>query len=82
MIKMYDIDSPENEKRYCCCKTEWTEFTGGEVTPIVPCDVCAVAHYFFDMPETVSSYDFRLYKNTNRIESSRLNSNVPPIKII
>ncbi len=77
MIKMYDIDAPDNEKRYCCCKTEWTEFTGGEVTPIVPCDVCAVAHYFFDMPETVSSYDFRLYKNTNRIESSRLNSNVP-----
>lgn len=65
MVRMYDIDAPDSEKRYCCCKTAWTAFSGGEVDPI-PCDICAVAHYFFDMPEAISSYDFRLYKQGNK----------------
>lgn len=68
MVRMYDIDVPESEKRYCCCKTAWTAFTGGEVDPI-PCDICAVAHYFFDMPEAISSYDFRLYKQGNKSQA-------------
>jgi len=78
LIRMYDIDANEGEKRYCCCKNEWTEFSGGDVGSVVPCDVCAVAHYFFDMPEAVSSYDYRLYNDENNTERSRLNSTVPP----
>lgn len=67
MVRMYDIDAPDSEKRYCCCKTAWSAFTGGKVEPVAPCDICAVAHYFFDMPEASSSYDFRLYQQANPV---------------
>lgn len=77
LIRMYDIDANGNEKKYCCCKNEWTGFSGGDVGSVVPCDVCAVAHYFFDMPEAVSSYDYRLYNDENNTERSRLNLIVP-----
>ena len=65
MVQMYDIDALPQERRYCCCKTAWSAFTGGKVEPVVSCDICAVAHYFFDIPEASSSYDFRLYKHDN-----------------
>jgi len=71
MIQMYDIDTDESEKRYCCCKNSWSEFTGGEVNP-VQCNICAVAHHFFDMPESVNSYDFRLYTHNNPNQRSQL----------
>ena len=76
LIRMYDIDANESDKKYCCCKNEWTEVLGGNIGSVVPCDVCAVAHYFFDMPEAVSSYDYRLYNDEDHTESRRLNSNV------
>ncbi len=76
LIKMYDIDSNEGERKYCCCKNEWSGFSGGEIGNITPCDVCAVAHYFFDMPEAVSSYDYRLYNDENSPEINRLEANV------
>lgn len=76
LVRMYDIDANEDEKKYCCCKNEWTEFSGGDIGSVVPCDVCAVAHYFFDMPEAVSSYDYRLYNDENSPEINRLEANV------
>jgi hypothetical protein len=76
MVRMYDIDAPDSEKRYCCCKTAWSAFTGGKVEPVAPCDICAVAHYFFDMPEASSSYDFRLYQQANPVRKTEIDTAV------
>ena len=61
LVKMYDTEEKQENKRYCCCKKRWSPYVGGDRFEITPCNVCSVAHYFYDMPEAIASYDFRGY---------------------
>ena len=69
MIRMYDKDPQvkEERKRYCCCENECQPYKGdGQRPNFQQCSICAVAHYFFDIPEARDSYDFKTYGHQQR----------------
>jgi hypothetical protein len=69
MIRMYDKDPQvkEERKRYCCCENEMQPYKGdGQRPNFQQCSICAVAHYFFDIPEARDSYDFKTYGHQQR----------------
>ena len=61
LVRMYDTEEKPENKKYCCCSQTWGKYVGETPFQITPCNVCSVAHYFYDMPSAITSYDFRGY---------------------
>ena len=78
MIRMYDKDPQvkEERKRYCCCENECQPYKGdGQRPNFQQCSICAVAHYFFDIPEARDSYDFKTYGHKREDMVQKVNAN-------
>tara|TARA_B100002019_G_scaffold288244_1_gene301534 strand:- start:546 stop:4574 length:4029 start_codon:yes stop_codon:yes gene_type:complete len=78
MIRMYDKDPQvkEDRKRYCCCENEMQPYKGdGQRPNFQQCSICAVAHYFFDIPEARDSYDFKTFGHEREDMVQKVNEN-------